>query len=273
MVGSRSGRSVTAARSALARHVGPPRPAPPAPAEPSARPAGQQAPLALRSADDVSQRDTEVLVRPAAPARPPEVAAAPAVTSTAVTVDGSTSAGPRRAPLTSVAGAALAVCLVVLGISALLWAQPGPPPPSEPVGIAEQEQGAGTAGQAAGSSALGPSTPAAPARPAATPPASASASAPTAAAAALPPVTVLNNSRIDGLAARAAARFQAAGWPVAETGNYRGRLSLTTVFHEPGQEAAARQLAARFPGVVRVLPRPARLPGSGLTVVLTRDFE
>ena len=89
---------------------------------------------------------------------------------------------------------------------------------------------------------------------------------------ALPPVTVLNNSRIDLLAARAAARFEAAGWPVAATGNYRGRLSETTVFYGPGQEAAAREFAARFPGVARLQPRTATLPGSGLTVVLTRDF-
>jgi hypothetical protein len=84
---------------------------------------------------------------------------------------------------------------------------------------------------------------------------------------------VLNNSRIDGLAARAAARFEAAGWPVAGTGNYRGRLSVTTVYHPPGQEAAAREFAARFPGVARVLPRTETLPGRGLTVVLTRDFR
>jgi hypothetical protein len=84
---------------------------------------------------------------------------------------------------------------------------------------------------------------------------------------------VLNNSRIDGLAARAAARFSAAGWPVAATGNYRGRLTATTLFYGPGQEPAARAFAARFPGVARVQPRTAGLPGSGLTVVLTRDFR
>jgi hypothetical protein len=48
---------------------------------------------------------------------------------------------------------------------------------------------------------------------------------------------------------------------------------VTTVYHPPGQEAAAREFAARFPGVVRVLPRTETLPGSGLTVVLTRDFR
>jgi hypothetical protein len=86
------------------------------------------------------------------------------------------------------------------------------------------------------------------------------------------PVTVLNNSRKTGLAARAADRFEDGGWPVRETGNYNGKISETTVYYAPGQEAAAQSFARTFRGVVRVLPRFATLPGQGLTVVLTRDF-
>lgn len=87
------------------------------------------------------------------------------------------------------------------------------------------------------------------------------------------PVLVLNNSRIPGLARRAASAFGAGGWPVRGTGNYTGRIPVTTVYYPAGLEAAARQFAARYPAVRRVLPRPASLPGSGLTVVVTREFR
>lgn len=87
------------------------------------------------------------------------------------------------------------------------------------------------------------------------------------------PVLVLNNSRISGLARRAATAFGAGGWPVRGTGNYTGRTPVTTVYYPTGQEAVARQFAARYPAVRRVLPRPASLPGSGLTVVVTREFR
>ena len=84
------------------------------------------------------------------------------------------------------------------------------------------------------------------------------------------PVTVLNNSRFTGLARRAAARYRAGGWLVAVTGNFTGRLRATTVYFAPGQQGSATRFARQF-GVARVLPRFPGLPGSGLTVVLTRD--
>lgn len=88
------------------------------------------------------------------------------------------------------------------------------------------------------------------------------------------PVLILNNTRVTGLAARAAATFRARGWPVRGTGNYRGgRVPVTTVYYAAGEEGIARLFATRFPAVRRVLPRPAGLPGSGLTVVLTPDFR
>ena len=292
-VGSRRrSTSVTGSRSALARHVGPPGPAQhvPAPRSP-----------AVADDGDASDADTQVLVRPelapepqieppaeGVPAEPAaeepaeataEAAAAPAteslpeppadlVTSRRVPrVEAEPVALlPRVSALGAVAGAALAVCGVALGISALLWAQPAPPAPREPAGLSAGVQDAGTEGTGATTSPAPAATPAPPAAPAPAP-------AVQAPAPVLEPVTVLNNSRIDGLAADAAADFEAAGWPVAATGNYRGRLTETTVFHAPGQEAAARDFAARFPGVTRVLPRTPTLPGSGLTVVLTRDFR
>ena len=67
-------------------------------------------------------------------------------------------------------------------------------------------------------------------------------------------------------------RFEDGGWPVRETGNYTGRLAMTTLYFAPGQQAAAQSFARTFRGIERVLPRFDRLPGEGLTVVLTRDF-
>lgn len=95
-------------------------------------------------------------------------------------------------------------------------------------------------------------------------------------AAGVVPVTVLNNSRIQGLAHEVAAEVQAHGWPIAQVGNFDGLLPETTLFYLPGQYAAATRFAAEFPGsagVYRLEQRPAGLPGSGLTLVVTRYWE
>ncbi len=87
------------------------------------------------------------------------------------------------------------------------------------------------------------------------------------------PVTVLNNSRIRGLADRAAARFRAGGWPVTRVGNYSGgRIAATTVYYAPGHQSSAARFATQF-GIGRVVPRFPGLPGSGTTVVVTRDYR
>ena len=65
------------------------------------------------------------------------------------------------------------------------------------------------------------------------------------------PVTVLNNSRRDGLGHEVAAEVHAKGWPIAKVGNYRGRLASTTVFYAPGQLPQARELAREFPQIQR----------------------
>lgn len=86
------------------------------------------------------------------------------------------------------------------------------------------------------------------------------------------PVTVLNNSRITGLADRSADRFRAGGWPVRATGNYRGGVvAETTVYYAPGQLASAQRFARQF-DIPRVRPRFAGLPSTGMTVVVTRDY-
>jgi len=86
------------------------------------------------------------------------------------------------------------------------------------------------------------------------------------------PVTVLNNSRRTGLAHRAADQLTAGGWPIRQVGNFTGRIPVSTVYYASGQESAARALADQFPAVQRVHPRFRGLPGSGLTLVVTREW-
>jgi hypothetical protein len=92
-------------------------------------------------------------------------------------------------------------------------------------------------------------------------------------AAPIRPVLVLNNSRVHNLAQRSADRFRAGGWPVSGTGNYSGGvISRTTIYYAPGQLGSAQRFAKQF-AIPRVIPRFSGLPGSGLTVVLTRDYS
>lgn len=179
-------------------------------------------------------------------------------------------------PGRALAGAAVSVSGVLLGIGTLLWISDDP---SQRPGPAVQGPPA-TQGSALDEPAPQPEVETAPVDPTPVPPPVVPPPAPPAAQAPPPapasvvvPVTVLNNSRRDGLADRAAARFRAAGWPVAATGNFRGRIPSTTVYYEPGQEASAREFARRFDGVVRVRPRFATLPARGLVVVVTREFS
>ena len=47
---------------------------------------------------------------------------------------------------------------------------------------------------------------------------------------------------------------------------------MSTLYYEPGQQGAAERVQAAVAGIERVLPRFDGLPGSGLTLVVTRDF-
>jgi hypothetical protein len=117
---------------------------------------------------------------------------------------------------------------------------------------------------------LPPPTTTAPAPVSPTTPPSATPSATVAARLAL---TVLNNSKVNGLAKKAAADFTAKGWTVAGTGNLPGRLATTTVYYPAGMLAAAVELRRQFPAITDSAPRYAGLPGDGtLTVVVTRDY-
>lgn len=173
-------------------------------------------------------------------------------------------------PLRALAGALVAVAGVLLGIGALLWATDGsastaPVLAAQPAAVDARVAAPAPAGPIP---ALVPTVP------------TAAAAKPVAAAApvrrvVLParlPLTVLNNSTRSRLADAAAARFRNGGWPVTVTGNFRGRLVATTIYYAPGQYASAQLLQRSFSGLTRVLPRFARLPGRGLTVVLTRSY-
>ncbi|HWG94829.1 MAG TPA: LytR C-terminal domain-containing protein [Mycobacteriales bacterium] len=203
--------------------------------------------------------------RPARAARPPQLPVARALT-----------------------GALVAVAGVALGIGTLLWATDAPEtagrgtlaaaPAAEPA--AEPDAAPLDEPAVEEPAAEEPAAPAVevpveePAEVPADVPAeqpAAEAPAPAAATVDEPAVLVLNNSRIAGLAERSARRFEAAGWPVRDTGSLRGRIRATTVYYPPGQRAAAEEFARRFPEVRRVLPRLEGLPGTGLTVVMTRD--
>jgi hypothetical protein len=172
-------------------------------------------------------------------------------------------------PLRALAGAAVAVAGVLLGIGALLWATDAPK--GSPALQQTQAQSSQLASTSAPTSP--PTTRPTPAAlaPISARPARAPASARPAATPKLP-LTVLNNSNRQNLAARAAARYSAAGWPIRLVGSFRGRIPVTTVYYAPGQQASAVLLQKTFPAIARVRPRFAGLPGSGLTVVLTRTY-
>jgi hypothetical protein len=173
---------------------------------------------------------------------------------------------PPVSPGRRVAGALLAVVAVLLGIGAFWLLHDDEPKGTPTVALPTH---APTATQPAPT----PTPRATTARPTptATKPAVTSTTAAPVVTAPIRPVLVLNNSRIKGLADRSAAKFRAGGWPVSGTGNYRGGIvSQTTIYYAPGQLGSAQRFAKQF-GIPRVLPRFSGLPGSGMTVVLTRD--
>ncbi|MDT7546697.1 MAG: hypothetical protein QOE99_2807 [Actinomycetota bacterium] len=194
-------------------------------------------------------------------ADPPSAAVLPVPRRTATGSSGPVS------PMRALAGASVAVAGVLLGIGALLWATDAPK--GSP---ALQQPQAQTARASTTLSPMPTTSPEAvmvtPAPLLSTSPAVAAQGAP----APKLPLTVLNNSTRAKLADRVAARYRAAGWPVKLTGNFTGRITVTTAYYARGQLASAQALQKAFPAIERVRPRFAGLPGSGLTVVLTRSY-
>ncbi|MEO6714369.1 MAG: LytR C-terminal domain-containing protein [Mycobacteriales bacterium] len=189
----------------------------------------------------------------------------------------------------SVVGGLVAVAVILSGILAINWIQRDDVDDSSlPAARTKSASSSARPGStSSASSTKAPTTKStgkatsakpAPAPPAESGPASAESSpaepAPTKAeAAALRiPLTVLNNSRIAGLAATARDDFRAAGWTVPTISGTTYQPKVTTVYYLPGQEASARQLMRDVPRVQRMLVRPKSLPGKGLTVVVTREY-
>lgn len=90
------------------------------------------------------------------------------------------------------------------------------------------------------------------------------------------PVRVYNNSTIEGLAAQAAADFEAAGWTVTEAKGYPfGTIPTSTAYYRPGtsEMAAAEALANQFG--LRSEPRFEGIQGAsaGLIVIVTKDYQ
>ena len=89
------------------------------------------------------------------------------------------------------------------------------------------------------------------------------------------PLRVYNNSRIEGLAARAAEDFRRAGWVVTDISAYGdGIIPITTVYYRPGtdEEAPARALATQFGLRVEARFDGIKDASPGIIVIVTREY-
>lgn len=82
------------------------------------------------------------------------------------------------------------------------------------------------------------------------------------------PVSVLNQTAVPGLAARAAAVVEAADWEVATVDNTALGAPSTTLYVPAGLEQAGEAFSAAFPAVTRIVPAFEGLPPDELTLVL-----
>ena len=95
------------------------------------------------------------------------------------------------------------------------------------------------------------------------------------------PVTVLNSTGINGLAAKIAETVVAAGWESPGVGAYMADdVAASTVFFTEGDEKqrqAAAQLVEEFPQLQGPAPRffelPADVTAPGLVIVVTGDWQ
>ncbi len=85
---------------------------------------------------------------------------------------------------------------------------------------------------------------------------------------ALPKVDVLNQSAGGNAAARTADRLRAAGWRIGRVDDFRGNVSMTTVYYPPGLTEAAQAVAADMPGQPRVIERFSTISNKRVTVIL-----
>lgn len=84
-----------------------------------------------------------------------------------------------------------------------------------------------------------------------------------------------NNSKIEGLAHRAADDLRGAGFDVVEVGNYAGRIPVTTVYYRPdtGERAQAETVARKLD--VRAEPRFDGISDAspGVIVIVTKNYD
>jgi hypothetical protein len=90
------------------------------------------------------------------------------------------------------------------------------------------------------------------------------------------PVRVYNNSKIKGLAAKAAADLRADGWQVTDVSNYPyGTIPTTTAYYRPGteEESAAKSIATTFG--MKAEPRFEGIQAAppGVIVIVTNDYQ
>lgn len=89
-------------------------------------------------------------------------------------------------------------------------------------------------------------------------------------------VRVYNNSKIKGLAHRAAQDFRAAGYEVPEVGNFaRGVVPTTTVYFRPGtgEQAAAEKAAKHFDAQAQPRFEGVGDSSPGLIAIITNDYR
>ena len=82
------------------------------------------------------------------------------------------------------------------------------------------------------------------------------------------PVSVLNNTTIQGLAATYSVKVRAAGWTNVNVGNWRGSIGGNTVYFPPQLEEQAKLLGHDL-GIGRILPSIAPMRTDRLTIILS----
>jgi len=81
------------------------------------------------------------------------------------------------------------------------------------------------------------------------------------------PVSVLNNTTIQGLAATYSVKVRNAGWTDVRIGNWRGSIAGNTVYFPPQFAEQAKLLGADL-GIGRILPSFAPMRTDRLTIIL-----
>lgn len=88
-------------------------------------------------------------------------------------------------------------------------------------------------------------------------------------------VVILNNTDVTGLAARAKADLQAAGWTVTDAISYSNDIVSTAAYYDPSNPAnqqAALALQQQFPWIKRVVARFPQLPASPIVLILNAAY-